>query len=121
MQVGRRLFKRGRLVDRLQVGHKRLAVFPGNIAQAVSYLVNDAALDLGLRKDRLNRLLEPDQAIDAGDEDILNAANLQVINHAQPEVGPFRAVPYPMPEYLSLIHISEPTRLDARSRMPASA
>jgi hypothetical protein len=38
--------------------------------------MDDAALNLGLREDGMNRLFEPGQAIDAGNEDVLHAAGL---------------------------------------------
>ncbi len=49
--------------------------------------MDDTALDLGAREDRLNRVLETRQAIDTGDKDILDAPTLQIGDHTQPEVG----------------------------------
>src|SRR5256885_11454623 len=93
---------RRRLIDFLQVRHKRLAILPRHILQAVADLVDHAALDLRLWEDRLDRLLEAGQAVDARDEDVLHAPRLQVTHYGQPEVGPFAPVPDPMPQYIAL-------------------
>jgi hypothetical protein len=54
--------------------------------------MDDAALDLGRREDRLDRLLEARQASDAGDEDVFDPARLQVAHDTKPEVGAFGPV-----------------------------
>jgi hypothetical protein len=51
--------------------------------------VNAAALNLGLRKDRINRVLETTQTVNAGNEDIFDAAGLEVRSDTQPKVGTF--------------------------------
>ena len=47
-------FSEGRLVDFLQIRRDGLALFPGDIAQAVADHVDDAQLDLGLGESGLD-------------------------------------------------------------------
>ena len=64
----------GRGVDQAQVGGDLLAVGVGDVAQAGADLVDDAGLHPGLREDGLDRLREAGEAVDAGDQDVLDAA-----------------------------------------------
>ena len=89
-------------VDGFQVLDEGFAVFPADVFQALTDLVNDAALDGGLREDGLNRLLEAGKTVDAGDEDVLDPARLQVADHAQPEVRTLAAVAQPVTEHVAL-------------------
>ena len=66
-----------------------LAVLVGNEVQRIADQVNDAGLDLGLWKHRGDRLRKALQAIDDGDQDVFDAAVLQLVHDAQPE---FRAL-----------------------------
>ena len=95
-QVHFSLFSCCRLIDKLQVGHKRLAVFPGDVLQTVANLVDDAALHLGLREDGLDGLAETVQPVNTGQKDIRYAPVLQVGQDAQPEVGSFATVAEPV-------------------------
>jgi hypothetical protein len=50
--------------------------------------VHDAGLHPGLRERRLDRLREALEAVDAADEDVLDAAAAQVVEDGQPELAP---------------------------------
>ena len=49
--------------------------------------MDDAGLHLGLRKDGGDRLRKALQAVDDGDQHVLDAAALQLVHHPQPELG----------------------------------
>ncbi|ESZ68224.1 hypothetical protein X726_32400 [Mesorhizobium sp. L103C105A0] len=49
--------------------------------------VHDAGLDDGLGKDGVDRLGKALQSVDDGDQDIADAAALQLVHDAQPELG----------------------------------
>ena len=51
--------------------------------------MDDAGLNRGLRKDRLDRPRKALQAVDDGDQDVLDAAGLQLVHHLEPEFGAF--------------------------------
>jgi hypothetical protein len=72
-------------VDLLQRHCDSLAVLVGNEVQRIADQVNDAGLDLGLWKHRGDRLRKALQTIDDGDEDVFDAAVLQLVHDAQPE------------------------------------
>ena len=61
----------------------------GDVTQRGPHQVDDAELHLGLRIGRANRLGKAGQAVDAGHEDVVQAAILQVRQHLEPELGPF--------------------------------
>lgn len=77
----------GHRVDRAQGGGHGLAVFPGDVFQAVAYLVNDAQLHLRPGIDGLDGLGQPLEAVDAGDEAVVHTACFQFVEHGQPELG----------------------------------
>ena len=52
--------------------------------------MDDAGLDLGLREHGGDGVGEALQAIDHGDQDVLNTAVLQLVHDPQPELRPFR-------------------------------
>ncbi|CAN5586086.1 hypothetical protein BH10CHL1_BH10CHL1_14880 [soil metagenome] len=71
------------LVENIRPALDRHCPFPRDVLiiqsyglQAVADLMNDAALNFSFRKNGVNGLLEPGQAINAGDKDILAAAAL---------------------------------------------
>ncbi len=66
------------LVDRSEIRHKRLPVLPGDIAQAVPDLMDHAALNMGGRKDCLDRRFEARQSVNTGDKDVLHPTGLQI-------------------------------------------
>jgi hypothetical protein len=49
--------------------------------------VHDARLNPGVGVDRSDRVGEPGQAVDAGDQDVFDAALVQVVEDRQPELG----------------------------------
>jgi hypothetical protein len=51
--------------------------------------VHDAGLHSGLRVDRTDRVGQPLQAVDHGDQDVLTAARPEFIEHLEPELRPF--------------------------------
>ena len=63
--------------------------------------MDDAGLHPGLGEDGLDRLGKAGQAVDAADQDVLNAALVQVVEHGQPELGALGLLP-PDPEHLAL-------------------
>ena len=63
--------------------------------------MDDAGLHPGLGEDRLDRLREARQAVDAGDQDVVDAALVQVVEHGEPELGALGFLP-PDPEHLAV-------------------
>ena len=51
--------------------------------------MHDAGLHGGLRDHAADGLGEPLQAIDHRDQDVGHAARAQIVEHLQPELGPF--------------------------------
>src|ERR1044072_7094039 len=76
-----------RPVNVLQRRRDRLSVFPGDEIEAVAQQVNDTGLYRGLREDGGNCLGEALQAVDDGDQHVLDAPVFQLIHDAQPEFG----------------------------------
>jgi hypothetical protein len=85
------------LIDRFEIGHEGLAIFPGHVLQAMPDLMNDAALDFSGRKNRMNGIFEAGQPINAGDENILDPTSLEVGDDTEPEVGPSAPSPIQWP------------------------
>jgi len=77
------------LGDALQCGCHGFPVFPGDKIEAVAQQVNDASLHHRLRKDCGDRLRKAFEAVDHGDQHVLDAAVLQFVHDAQPEFGTF--------------------------------
>src|SRR6056297_1071282 len=65
----------------------RLTLEPGE-AHGMAQEVDDTGLDLGLGKRRLDGLGEALQPVHDRDEDVLNAAVLEVVQNLGPELGP---------------------------------
>src|SRR5580700_7658331 len=74
-------------VDPLQCGCHRLSVFPGDEIEAVAQQVDDTGLNRGLREDGGNRLGKAFETVDNGDQNVFDAAVLQLVHDAQPEFG----------------------------------
>ena len=77
------------LVDRLQSLNQGLAVLPGRQADRIPDQVHDAGLHDRVREhggDRVGKSLQP---INDGEQNILHSAGLEVVHHAQPELGAF--------------------------------
>lgn len=76
-------------IDSLQIVHERFLVFGADVLHGVADLVNDALLHLGVWINGFNGLREAGQAIDTGNQDVFDAAVLQVGEHAEPVVSAF--------------------------------
>jgi hypothetical protein len=77
-------------VNALERSRHRLAVFPGDEIEAVAQKMNDdAGLNRGLRIPGGDGLWKALQAVDHGDQHILDTAVLQLVHDAQPELGAF--------------------------------
>ncbi len=63
--------------------------------------MHDARLDDRFREDRLNRVREAFEAIDAADQDVLDAAVLEVGQHLHPKLGALGLLK-PHPQHLAL-------------------
>ena len=92
----------GSLVNGLQVSEEGFVVGTGDIAEAVADLVDNTALNDGAGENRCNGFCEPLQTIDASDENIFDAAHLQVGDDAEPEFGTFCTISNPVPEHIPL-------------------
>jgi hypothetical protein len=73
-------------VDRPQVAGDLLALAPRHVLQAQADQVDDACLDGRAREDRLDRVGETLQAVDATDEDVADAALLELGQDLHPEL-----------------------------------
>lgn len=76
-------------VDGLEVGGDLLAFLPVDEFEAVAQLVDDAALDPTLGKDRFEGLGEAAEAVDAADEDVLEPAVFELGGDGEPEARAF--------------------------------
>lgn len=76
-------------VNRLEVSHDLLHLTVGYLTRRIANQVDDAKLDFGLRKDGLNRFRKALQAIHARNQDIFDAAILEIVKHGQPELCAF--------------------------------
>ena len=74
LQLGERVVGVGGGVDRPQRGGDLLEVAVVDVAQRRADEVHDAGLHPGLGEGRLDRVGEALQAVDAGDQDVLDAA-----------------------------------------------
>src|SRR5215469_18976424 len=68
-------------------GIRRLAVFPGDEIETVAQQMNNAGLDHRLWKNGGNRVGKPFEAVDDGDQNVLDATVFQLVHDAQPEFG----------------------------------
>ena len=87
-------------VDRLQVFGDGAPVLVRHEAQRLADQVHDAGLHPGLREDRFDRLGEALEPVDAADQDVADAALLQLAQHGEPELGALRALE-PEPEHVA--------------------
>lgn len=71
--------------------------------------MDDGGLDPGLREDRLDRLGEATEPVDAADQDVLDAARAQVVEHRQPRARALALLP-PDPQDLALAVGADPDR-----------
>jgi hypothetical protein len=77
-------------VDLAQVGGERLAVLVGHEPHAGANLVHQAGLDGRVGERRFDRLREAREPVDADEQDVGDAAGLQVGEDVQPELRAFR-------------------------------
>jgi hypothetical protein len=68
-------------VDRLEVPGDLFALPSGDVLEAVADRVHHACLHDGRREDRLDRLGEPGQPVDTADQDVGDAALLELGEH----------------------------------------
>jgi len=68
-------------INRLQICHELLLIFASHIFQGIADLMDDAELNLGLRKDRIDHLWKAREAIDASNQYILPSAVIQVCQY----------------------------------------
>src|SRR5215210_7089407 len=101
LELDERLVGVGGVVDRAQRGGDLLEVAVVDVAHARADLVDDAGLHPGLREGRLDRLGEALEAVDAADQDVLDAAAAEVVEHGQPELRALGLLP-PDPQHLAL-------------------
>jgi hypothetical protein len=80
-----RLFARG-CIDRPQRGGDALAVLVAGVLQTVADQMHDAGLHRRAGVGRANRLGQSFQSVDHGDQGVLAAAGLEVIEHLEPEL-----------------------------------
>ena len=86
IQRGLGLLQGRGLVDRPEILGYPITVYPGDVGQAVCHHVDGAELNLGLEVHRLYGLWKATQAVEAGDEDIINAPVLQFGEHVEPKL-----------------------------------
>src|ERR671913_1247751 len=90
VERGLACFGISRAIDGPQCLRHTLAILPGGKIHGMADQVNDAGLNDCLRKNRIDSFWKALQAIDNGDENVLGPAVLQLVHHAQPELGAFR-------------------------------
>jgi hypothetical protein len=95
-------------VDELEITSDGLAVLVGDVAHRRSDLVHDAGLHPGRGEDGLDRLGEAGEPIDAADQDVLDAALVEVVEDGQPELRALCFLP-PDPEHVALASTVTPT------------
>jgi hypothetical protein len=69
------------MVNAFKIGGNEFHVFVGHITQAVAHHVNNAQLHFGARICNGYGVGETSQAVNAGDEDVLDATILQLGEH----------------------------------------
>src|SRR3954469_16365994 len=109
VELGERGLGVGGGVDRPQRGGDPFLVAVVDVAQRGADEVHDAGLYPGLRERRLDRLRETLEPVDAGDQDVLDAAAAEVVQDGQPELRPLGLLP-PDPEHLALTVTGHPER-----------
>jgi len=76
IKLGKRLVFRSYLIDLLEVSGGRFVVFPRDVFQAIANHVNNAKLSTCLGVVDRNRVWEAIKPIDAGNQNVFNAAIL---------------------------------------------
>ena len=109
-------------VDLAQVGGERFAVLVGHEAHAGADLMHQAGLDGRVREGRLDRLREAGQPVDADEQDVGDAAGLQIAENVKPELRALRLLE-PQTEHVTLAVEVDAQRHVARlvsHRMPVA-
>ncbi len=78
-----------RPINRLQRAGEGFAVLPGGEIHRMADQMDDARLNDRLRKDGVDRLRKALQSVDDCDQNVIDAAVLQLVHHPQPEFGAF--------------------------------
>src|SRR5207342_1440324 len=76
-------------IDSAQRLRHALAILPGGKVHRLADQMNDAGLTDRLRENGINGLGETLQAVDDGDQNVLDPTGLQFVHDAQPEFGAF--------------------------------
>jgi hypothetical protein len=97
-----------------------LALPPGDVLEAVADQVDDARLHDRLGEDRLDRLGESLQAVDAADQDVLHAALLELGEDLHPELRALGLLK-PHPEHVALALDGDPEREVAGAALDGAA
>jgi hypothetical protein len=77
-------------IDRFQIAGDLLALAPRHVFQGVAQEVHDACLHGGVGEDRLDRFRAPFEAVHAADQDVSDAALLELGQDLHPEFGALR-------------------------------
>ena len=107
-------------VDRFEVAGDLLALAPRDVFEAVADQVHDARLHDGLGEDRLDRLREALQAVDAADQDVCDAALLELGEDLHPELRALGLLK-PHAEHVALALDRDPEREVARAALDDAA
>jgi hypothetical protein len=75
-------------IDGLQLAGQILAVLPGGEIERIAQQMDDAGLHSRFCEDGIDGLGKALQAIDDGNQDVLDATVLHLVHHPQPELGP---------------------------------
>src|ERR1700675_2440127 len=97
------------VINRLDRGQDRLAVLPGYEGKAVPDQMHDAGLNHRLGEDGRDRFRESFEAVDDGDQDVVDATQLQLVHHLEPEFGAFGLLD-PKPQNVLVAGWIEPER-----------
>jgi hypothetical protein len=78
-----------RRIDRPHSRAQRLAILPGNELRHVANVMNDAKLDVGMRKHGFHGIAQTAQAIPTNNERVVYTPGFQIIEDLEPEAGAF--------------------------------
>jgi len=76
-------------INTLKVGHEGFLVFRSHILHGVADLVDDAVLNLRVGVHAFDGLWEAFEAVNASDQNVLDAAVVQISENAEPVMGTF--------------------------------
>ena len=107
-------------VDRLQIAGDLLAFAAGHVLEACANQVHQACLDGRGREDRFDRFREPGEPVHAADQDLADAAGLQVGEDLHPELGALGLLK-PHPEHVPVALQRDPEREVQRAALHAAA